>query len=121
MIDFVRLKRLIQQRQRGSGEEYDFIFWASVNDVIADLNDITVLEVDEIDEDDPPDSLDLDGKYSRVFVTGVWYYMQCNATWAQSDKGVSDGEYRRAMAVAQGQAIEDDDLTAGLEDYTDEE
>jgi len=120
MIDFVRLKRLIQQRQRGSGEEYDFIFWTSVNDVISDLNDITVLEVDAIDEEDPPESLDLDAKYSRVFTAGVWYYMQRNATWAQSDKQVSDIDYRRAMAVAQGQAIEDAELTVGLEDYGEE-
>ena len=108
MIDLVRLKAIMGSRTRGSGSDWDFVFYVSINDTIRDLNAQTRLDVALIDEDDPPTSIDLDSKYSGVFRDGVAYHMQKNATWARTSEEVSDIDYRRSMVDAAGMSVQDE-------------
>lgn len=119
MISVVKLKRLVKLQIRGSGEDFDYVFYTSVNDVVSDIIVETVLDVEAIDEDDPPAEIDLDVKYFRVFLEGVVYYMQKNAMWARKSEEISRIDYDRAKAQAQMEAIEDADSPVGF-DYEDE-
>lgn len=107
MIDLVRLKAIMRGRTRSSGSDWDFVFYVSVNDLIYDLNDKTRIDLDPIDEDDPPSEIDVDEKYTPVFRDGVAYHMQKNATWARTSEQVSDIDYLRSMAIATGMSIQD--------------
>ena len=119
MIDLSVIKRLMEQRTRGSGEDFDFVFYQSANDVIRDMmNDTALTTLTEIDLDDPDDEVDLDPEYFGVFRDGISYYMQKNAVWAKQGDELSDSDYRRQMARAQGYAMAD--LAVGL-DYEDDE
>ena len=119
MISLTKLKRLMELRIRSSGEDFDAVFYMSVNDVISDLIVKTVLDVDPIDEDTPPTEVDLDEKYFRVFRDGVQYYMAKNAVWARGSDEANDADYRRSLAEAQGEGLNDTEAPVGL-DYEDE-
>ena len=108
MIDVNRLKTLMGSRTRGSGSDWDYIFYVSLNDMIRDLKTKTSLSLDYIDEDNPPDEIDLDEKYTAVMRDGIAYHMQKNATWARVSEEVSDVDYRKSMMEAVGESIEDE-------------
>jgi len=118
-VDLARLKTVMENRIHSSGEDFDFVFYSSVNDVIRDLNLETALDVTLIEEDGTDTEVDLDDKYTPVIRDGVQYYMQKNATWARSGDAISDMDYRRSMRVAMGIALVDEDPATGL-DYEDE-
>lgn len=122
-ISITKLKRATESRFHGSGGDFDFVFFAAINDVIQDLIATTVMTDDgleAIDEDDPPASVDIDESYYGVFREGVPYYMMKNAIWARQNEVVSDGQYRVALAEAQARAIELEVPAVGF-DYEDDE
>lgn len=106
-INLARLKRAVEQRFHGYGGDFDFTFYAAVNDVIQDLIAETVIpNLAAIDEDNPPNELEIDAAYYPAFREGVPHYMQKNAIWARQNERVQDTDYLRALADVQARAIE---------------
>lgn len=118
MITISKLRTSIRQRIRGSGEDWDFVFYSAINDVIQDMIVKTIIEVEAIDEDTPPTTIDIDAAYYKAFIEGINYYMQKSAKWARTDENVSMAEYERALADAQMFAIEEAESPVSL-DYED--
>lgn len=117
-ISIAKLKRAAEQRFRGSGSDFDFVFYSAINDVIQDLITETVIpDLTAIDEDNPPLVLDIDEAYYPAFREGVPYYMMKNAIWARQNEQVQDAEYRRALADVQARAIEKELPTTSPWDY----
>jgi hypothetical protein len=119
-ISLLKLKSMMESRLKGGGEDFDEVFYLSVNDVIRDLMNTTLLEVTEIDEDTPPETLDVDSKYFGVFRDGIQFWMQQNATWARVGEQQSNAQYLRSLALARAEAMEDADPDMGL-DYEDDD
>jgi hypothetical protein len=107
MIDISLLKTIVRGRIKGSGPDWDTIFFISINDVLDELSRRAAVETERIDLDDPPDEIDLDSKWEHVLRDGVPFYMQKNAFWARQGDDVVKTEYELAMARAMGDAIQD--------------
>lgn len=122
MIKISDIRKATEMRIRGSGSDFDWVFHRAVNAVIRDLILDTMLVVREYDPDDtPPEAIDLPSKYAGVFYEGVPLWMQRMAKWArQQTEEVSDALYRRELAKAQGESINDARPEVGYE-YTDED
>lgn len=119
MIPIAKLRRSVAQRLRGSGEDWDFLFYAAINDVIQDMIIKTTVEVNAIDEDAPPTDLDVHVAHFKTFVEGISYYMQKSSKWARQGEDVSEMEYERCLADSQMFQIEYDDVPVGI-DYEDD-
>ena len=123
-VDLASIKKSIRHRLRSSGEDFDEVFYLSVNDVIRDIQLDTAAEIDEIDTEDPPDELDLESYFTPAIINGVEYYMQLNARWARrTEEQVTDAVYRRSLYHAQTRVlvdgVEDGTIDAGW-DYDDD-
>ena len=116
MISLTKLRKILSLRMRTSGEDFDYLFYAAVNDVISDIIVETVFDVDAIDEDDPGTEIDLAAKYFNVFLTGVSYFLSKSPAYSRQTDELNDGEYRRALAKMQGEAMEDEETPVG-QDY----
>jgi len=119
-VSLTKIKGLIEKHTRASGPDFDYVFYASVNDVISDLLMWTTLDLTAIDEDDIPSTIDVDEKYRQVFVVGIKHKMAKYAQWAKLADTASEEDYRDAIASAQAESIEDDDLAINM-NYDDDD
>lgn len=104
----------------GGGSVFDANFLSAVNDVVADLNSATGLEIEEVDNDLSP--IDIDAlKYSRVFRDGILYYLALSGEWAKEDIGTAKAKYDRAMALAQFEYVNDQNPESGYLESDDSE
>jgi len=108
-VDVTKLRKLMGTRTLASGADFDFVFYSALNDVIRDIEAHTVLEVDEIDEDDPDSTIDVESKYFGVFASGVRWYMSRFPKWASVADDSTYAEYMRDMAIASQNALDDED------------
>ncbi len=116
MVSLTRLSRLIQsQLSVGGSELFDLVFYAAVNSTINDLKNDTILDIDFIDEDTHPESLDIDQQYTAVMMEGITYHMQKTAKWARRDEELSDALYRRELDMAQVIAFRKGNVHVGLD------
>jgi hypothetical protein len=117
-MNIAKIYRLTSDRIPGSGEDFDLVFYHALNSVIRDINHQSMLTVDEIDEEDPPETVDIPVKYTNVVVDGVEFYMQRSARWARTSDEISDAIYRMGMNRLVTDVIMDEDVAVGF-DYED--
>lgn len=113
-ISIAKLKRATELRFHASGGDFDFAFYAAINDVIQDLiADTVIKDLKAINENNPPATIDIDEAYYPPFREGVPYYIQRSAAWARTNEAVSDAFYRQALAEAQARAIDNVGVDTG--------
>lgn len=62
------------------------------------------------------DSIDVDAKYRNFYVSGVNYYLQKNPVFSKKSEYDFLADYRREMAMAQKDAIDDLDPVTGRQE-----
>lgn len=119
-MNIANLKAYVAKVIYGSGEVWDFLFFQSINNVVRDLRSYTRIDIDEIDETDPPDTLSIDFQYQNLFLVGVPYHMQRSPLFARQSGQEHNFDYRSVLAQVQADEMNSNPPDVGWH-YDDED